>query len=510
MLIKPALYVAVISSIGLFLFFLCVKKSIARDLRNKLFAVLAYCVAAAFLSPNVIFHQLAAFAIVPLFARRRSEIMPIYIFAFLTLPGISFPLGVGGTYLFVLDSFMSVSLGAAIVALLKKQGNSRGNAVALASILALFFVYFVSSARDSTFTNVMRAFFEQALVIIIPYFIARYAIATIDDVRNMLIGMAAACASLSTLAIYEARKTWPMYRVVYDHYNIVLGGGASVKLRGGFMRSPGPFVESTSFGLWLCFGAFIVLTGRWMFKSKPAHLGACALAIVGLFAPQSRGAWLGLIAAYLIYQAAYGRAQAVIKGVAVVGVMGSLAYFAAMNIPQLASMLQLNSSGTINRDYRQDLLTRGLEVSQNNLLIGTSLPNVMAQLEDMRQGEGIIDFVNTYLYVLLVSGVIGLLAFALAMLAPAWLLFSKGKQLSKFDTQPLAITCALIGSLAVMIAFTALVGRTTMGLGMFLGVSSSLLAMQASQFGRRGMPAEGRSPVEADPAIAPRLADQAT
>ena len=59
--------------------------------------------------------------------------------------------------------------------------------------------------------------------------------------------------------------------------------------------------------------------------------------------------------------------------------------------------------------YRQRLLDRSLELIQENPLFGDQL--ALQKMEDLRQGQGIIDIVNTYVGVALFSGYVGLALF---------------------------------------------------------------------------------------------------
>lgn len=487
-LIKSAGFVAVVSMIGLVIFFACANQTVNREFRNKLVLVLGYCIATSFFSPNAVIDNFAAFLTVPLFARKRTEIAPIYIFSFLVLPGIALPLGVGGTYLFVLTNILSISAGAALMALIKGGGGARSWTIPSICVLSIFTVYVLSGIRSTTATNMLRITLEQVFTLLLPFYVMRRSVRSGDDVKRIFVCMVAAIAALSTLAIYEAKVTWPLYRVIADHYGVSLSDGASVKLRGGLLRSPGPFPEPTSFAFWLSLGTFAAMTSRWMFQSKLKYLALCALLLAGMYAPQSRGAWLGLIAAYLIYQAGTGKASQIIKGVAVAGVCGVLVYAAALTIPAVAQTIGLDTTGVVHRDYRQDLWDRGLEEAQHNLILGTDIRSVLYSLRDMRQGEGMVDFVNTYLYVLLVSGLVGLMTFAVSLIAPVVVLWNRAKRLRGYDTRQLSVIAALLGSVAVMIAFTSLVGRSTMGLCVLLGIAAALSKMQPALL----TPAKGR------------------
>ena len=65
-------------------------------------------------------------------------------------------------------------------------------------------------------------------------------------------------------------------------------------------------------------------------------------------------------------------------------------------------------------DYRQQLAERSWELIQSHPFLGD--PLVKTKMEDLRQGEGIIDFVNTYAEVTLFYGSIGLVVFLAAII----------------------------------------------------------------------------------------------
>jgi O-antigen ligase len=68
--------------------------------------------------------------------------------------------------------------------------------------------------------------------------------------------------------------------------------------------------------------------------------------------------------------------------------------------------------GTVNSDtiqYRNMLLTRSWDVIRESPWFGD--PLAIAKLQDLRQGQGIVDFVNSYIELLLSNGFVGLFFF---------------------------------------------------------------------------------------------------
>lgn len=70
--------------------------------------------------------------------------------------------------------------------------------------------------------------------------------------------------------------------------------------------------------------------------------------------------------------------------------------------------------GTMDKgsvDYREDLLTNSMIVIKRNLWFGSIDYRETPELEAMRQGQGIIDIVNSYVAITLENGIVGLALF---------------------------------------------------------------------------------------------------
>ena len=474
-MLKLAIYAFVPFLLGLLGFISAIDRRWQVPFVKRLPFLVAYLIVATFLSPTVIIHIALCSIAVPLFARKREELVPIYLFALLLVPSVGYTLNVGSERLLPITGFTTLGIGALVWSLVVGKRDDGNSYVAGLSILLFFIVMTFIGARATTFTNLLRVMFDVSLSLLIPFFIVRRCIKSVLDVRLAMIALIAATASLSASAIYEANAHWPLFRSVYDHYGIVLGQGSAVKLRGGLVRSAGPFIEPTSFAFWLTLGTGALLASPWLFRSKIKSGLMLMFLLVGLFAPQSRGAWLGLIALYAIFQMVNGKSASLLKPALFTLAAATTIYGAGLFIPRVGNMLGLNDMGVVQRDYRQDLLSRGLEESKNHLIIGNNSDGVRYALRDMVQGEGFVDFVNSYLYVLLLSGLIGLAMFALALLSPIRALLNVRKRVPLDERAAISFVIAALGAVVIMIAFTSLGGRTNTAIVMLLGLSGGLL-----------------------------------
>ena len=479
-MLKIAIYVCVPLMIGLIGFITLLGRRWHLPVVKRLPVLALYCVAVTFFSPTIVIYIALCSLVVPLFAKTREEIVPIFVFAMLLLPSMGFTANFGSLKLLPITGFTTLGVGAAVWAIVKGRAGERRSYLAGLCICALFVVLMVANARATSLTNYLRVALDLCLALFVPFYVIRRCVKSANDIRLVIVALVAITAGLSAVAIFEANASWPLYRAVYGHYGIELGQGAAVKLRGGLLRSPGPFIEPTSFALWLALGTGALVASPWLFRSKFSYGLMIAFLLVGLFAPQSRGAWLGLIVFYATFQAVNGKSASLLKPALFAAAAGVLIYGTALAVPRVGSMIGLDTTGTVQRDYRQDLFSRGLEESRNNLLVGTDLGRVKYALRDMIQGEGQVDFVNSYLYVLLVTGLLGLTAFGFILLAPLTAAFRLRTKATPEDRASISFVIAALGSIVVMIAFTSLGGRTIIAIVMLLGLIGSLLNARRS------------------------------
>ena len=207
-----------------------------------------------------------------------------------------------------------------------------------------------------------------------------------------------------------------------------------------------------------------------------------ALLIAGVAAPQSRGALLGLAVGFAaIYL--YRRSQTVIATL-LVGAAVFAAFFVTVGLqPETTAPADLHSSETI--EYRKRLMTRGMEEFAKSPLTGDTFPNILSRMQDLRQGEGIVDFVNTYLWVALLSGVLGLLLFLAAFGTRLFHLWTLRPRLRKagFGPGAAAFVFASLCAPVVMLIFTSFGARIPMLVFATFGLSTALLT--AVRKGRR-------------------------
>lgn len=472
-LFKTSIFTSSTLLLGLILIYVCAEKSVGRLLVTRLAILTIVTQLAAFLSPSLLVFNLIVGLCVPIFASKRRFVAPIYLYLVLTMPMVSTLLAVGNLYITTYDVSISLGIGAIVTVLVRPGPRQMRSRKWDWPIVLLFLLLVVQSARDTSASNYFRVVIETSLQTLLPYFVISRSIHTFDDLRLAVFGLISATAALSCLAIFEAFHSWPLYRIVWAHYGITLGSGASVKLRAGFLRAPGPFPEPTSFAFCLAVGGIAAYSMRSAFRNRFNNFAIFFIILLGICAPQSRGAWIGLFVGIITSKVFEKRFATLARWL----LFGASAFIVTLASNSLSSRVSnsLGLGGT--PDYRVSLFNRGIEEFRKNPVFGMPIKSVLYSLRDITQGEGMVDFVNTYLYVALLSGVVGLTIFVVSVLSPLpaiWPLRAR-RVANVRDRQQIGFVFSSVTAIAVMLAVTSLGGRTTVMIAIMLGFSAAIM-----------------------------------
>jgi hypothetical protein len=261
-------------------------------------------------------------------------------------------------------------------------------------------------------TNVLRRAFLIFLDILVLY----YAISrSCNDRRKIIDAEAAFCLStgiMALVAVFEHLRGWLMYQELALRWNPLDNYYTMAYLMRGesWLRTQASAGHALSLGIMLAiaFGFWLYLQSR--VTTMRARLGINVIIWSGLIVAYSRGPWIGAVLIYLAYSALRPRAiSRFFKTAFMVAVVLGLASLSPI-ADKIVSSLSL-SAGRADPTflYRQRLLDRSLELIQENPAFGDQL--AMSKMGDLRQGQGIIDIVNTYVGVALFSGLVGLTFF---------------------------------------------------------------------------------------------------
>ena len=253
-----------------------------------------------------------------------------------------------------------------------------------------------------------RAVMELALDTLLPYFVMSRACSDASLRRRVLsVVLLGACfqgvvgmAETASKHYFFAQLQWLYQSTWFQAVNL---------MRGSFLRAEGAFLGPLALGVLEMFAlALWVLLRPVEARKSYAVVGlACA---GGLIATFGRGPWLcgALVFVGLAPLKRWGGTR--FLAMAVVAGIGLGAFIASGAGEELIAMVGHigggGEDGDFNVRYRHELLDTSLALLRQSPVIG--VPNFTQYMENLRQGEGIIDLVNTYLIVALNVGLLGL------------------------------------------------------------------------------------------------------
>jgi O-antigen ligase len=393
--------------------------------------------ATAFLSPNFWLFALVAIPVMAIAGRKDSNPGALYLMLLQVIPPIEVPVPmIGMPYLFEIDNYLLLSFCVMTPAALriirsKDKPRIQGFESMDFCLLAYGFLTAILYVRTQTpdgglyptsVTESLRRGFVFIFSIYIPYFSISRASSSRRVLADSMATFCLNCAILAAIAVFESARGWLLYGEIPDRWGYGFSFTSYVA-RGSSLRAMASTGHSMALGylLVVAFGLWLYLQTR--VDSKRSRIGVTALFWGGLLAAYTRGAWIGSVFVYFVFSALRPRALSrVFKAACVAVIIAVLIYLSPLG-NRIVSVLPF-LGGTVdnfNVVYRQRLFERSWQIIQESPMFGDQ--GAMLKMQDLRQGQGIIDLVNTYVGILLDNGFVGLtlfLSFILLALFKAW------------------------------------------------------------------------------------------
>lgn len=432
--LKTLLFLSVLLGGGL-LFWRALLTDQARAWIGWRFAVVVPIVAVGLYAPNLWVYYGAILAAMVTLPRTRIEAAGLFIFLALLLPLTSYDVQLGGTYLMRLEGRMVGALGllpAFRFAAAPRVRAPGGGAIA-AIVLLFMIVQIVIDTRiaDTSGTNALRNVVVAILSFGLPYWLIAGSAGGRTDLRLPLFYLAAAGFVLSIVAGFEMIRHWPLYQTIESNLGTSSGLSKTLALRGGLLRAPGPFFESTTFGMLLALTTICIAGMRSIFRSPAAHLAAIAIGGLGCFSTLARNAWIGAVLGLIVAGLYRGRVGKAAGAGILVAVAAAGLILAAPNSGTTASLLgKGDTTAATTATYRQDLWTKSIPLVRQSPWIGTPYDRVRDLMQfEMTSGRLKVDYVNSYLYFAVATGLAGLAVFLAFVLYPPYALFAARRRL---------------------------------------------------------------------------------
>lgn len=365
----------------------------------------------AFLSQN--FWLFIGFSAAYLLYISKSEqnIFALYLTLFLAIPGLSgrIPALFDISYTRVLALTLLLPF---FISSKPSLGIPRlGKPLAEKLLIAFILLNIILTLRSQNFTNTLRYGFHDFIDIFLPYYAASRAIKDFEQLKKVMIAFLVACFVVGAIGTFEYFKSWLLYNSLQDALRVEWDMGSYLG-RGDSLRAMASLGHPIILGFIMTIGLGFYLFIAPSIKSKILRLTGFGLIIAGLIASLSRGPWVGT-AVLLLVLVAYSKKA--LRGFALLIIMAIFALPVLNLIPGGQKVINLipfvGETDKENIEYRENLIDRAILIVQRNPFFGVADPRKEPEMEDMVQGQGIVDIVNTYVGIATGSGLVGLSLF---------------------------------------------------------------------------------------------------
>lgn len=250
---------------------------------------------------------------------------------------------------------------------------------------------------------------------VLPYFVISRGCVQPEVRRRVLSMILFGAAYQGLVAIAEGLSRHVLYGQLQYLYGVrwnLLGA----MTRGDWVRAQAAFSGPLVLAMLAMFAIGVWFALKPLEKSR-AYAVVGLILLGGLLATFSRGPLLAL-AVFLAGLAClrFLSAKRFLLLSVVVVIAGAAAWSAGLgdSLVEAINMTGADKQADFNVIYRQELLKTSVALIQQSPWFG--VPNYLDQMSSLKQGDGIVDLVNTYLIVTLNVGVVGLVLFVVPYL----------------------------------------------------------------------------------------------
>lgn len=280
----------------------------------------------------------------------------------------------------------------------------------LAAYLVLNFFLMLTA---STFTNTLRhGAFYAFIDVFLPYYVASRSLKNLQGFRDALMAFVVAALVLSATGVFEFARHWLLYAALHDALG-VRWNLAHYLMRGETLRAFATTGQPIPFGYVMAVALGLSLYLRKSASNSVIWGLGLVLLMLGLIASLSRGPWVGAAAILLVFVATGPAAGLRLATLALLGLIFVPALLISPAGEKIIDYLPfVGRVDDASITYRQRLLEISIQVIMQNPFFGAFDFMYSPAVQALKQGQGIIDIVNSYLGVGLSSGLVGLSLYA--------------------------------------------------------------------------------------------------
>ncbi len=262
----------------------------------------------------------------------------------------------------------------------------------------------------STVTNTLRhGVFYAFIDVFLPYYVASRSVRDLHALREVVVAFVVSVLVLSAFAGFESTRHWLLYATLEDALGAYWDFGTYLdRGEGGLLRAQATTGHGIVLGFVTAVGAGLLL-GLRKSISTASWNAAMGLLAAGLVCSISRGPWTGAVVMLVAFLLLGPSRVTSLLTVAIVGaLLAPVMLFSDLGQRALDYLPFVGTVEAENISYRQRLLQVGINVVMERPFFGAYDYIYSPAIQELRQGQGIIDIVNSYLGVALSSGLVGL------------------------------------------------------------------------------------------------------
>lgn len=325
-------------------------------------------------------------------------------------------------------------------------------ALVLDVILVLPYRTFTAVLRE----NVLYAFTDTFLL----YYVASRSLRSVEDYRDALGAFMAGALVFCAIVFLEFLRGWLLYAAVDN----ALGIDSTYKMylkRSGRLRAEGTAGQAIACGYVCAVAIGLFCYVRTLIPTLWAKTVCVAILTAGVIGAFSRAPWLGailMIVVFMLLGPSPVRSIAKLAGISLLAVPLLVGTEAGQTIiDHLPWIGTVDARSVDGRDYLIDV---ALMVIMQNPWFGRFDFFEVPAIQDLRGSDGIIDIVNTYVYIALRGGVVSLALFIGFVLAVLWGLFAALRRIPDRNEERhalgRALMAAIVGVLFIIATMSAI------------------------------------------------------
>ena len=404
---------------------------------------------AAFLLPDFLLFAFCLGLLSLYLHRQRIDCTYLYLVLVLAAPAVNIDVGLFGIINKIVDLTPARVLALAFLLpsalVLFRRGPMQFDVVDKL-VLVYILLLVALSARVENLNHVGRMSVVLILDIALPYFVFSRAFRKSGEIKKAAAALVVGTLPFAATGVFEIARGWRVYNSIVEHWGVYLA--VPYLFRDGLLRASVTSIEAIAFGVACMVGIGCLLALRDSRRTAPWWAAGLGIIVSGLLASISRGPWVGAMLLAIIFTVTARRGLSNLTRTFAGFMLVLPALLATSFGDRLYRLLPfIGSVERSNEEYRHRLYEISLTLIGRFPYFGSPSYLLEPDMQQLIQGQGMIDVVSAYLGIALEYGLVTLLVFLLVASGVGFQLLRTLAQRSADDILVRAMLATLVALL---------------------------------------------------------------